>query len=152
FLGPRASFVYLTDTHAGPAAFARPGDVGAGRQAAREALLHSLREGTTAAPVAAYDETVAESLRLAGPQFLRLFRVPDEPVRLRERYGGEFGQRCLLARRLVEGGVSFIEVSHNLNFLNGTGWDTHNTGQLRQHLLIQELDMALSALITDLEQ
>src|SRR5690606_17938576 len=35
---------------------------------------------------------------------------------------------------------------------NGTGWDTHNDGQLNQHLLIQELDTALSALITDLEQ
>jgi uncharacterized protein (DUF1501 family) len=39
-----------------------------------------------------------------------------------------------------------------LNFLNGTGWDTHNEGQERQHLLIQELDTALSALIEDLEQ
>ncbi|MCA9059610.1 MAG: DUF1501 domain-containing protein, partial [Planctomycetaceae bacterium] len=45
----------------------------------------------------------------------------------------------------------FIEVSHNLNFINGTGWDTHNEGQQNQHLLIQELDIALSALITDLE-
>src|SRR5206468_1608713 len=37
------------------------------------------------------------------------------------------------------------------NFLNGTGWDTHNEGQRNQHLLIQELDTALSALLLDLE-
>ena len=44
-----------------------------------------------------------------------------------------------------------MEVSHNLNFINGTGWDTHNEGQRNQHLLIKELDDALSALISDLE-
>ena len=65
--------------------------------------------------------------------------------------GGEFGQRCLLARRLVERGSRFVEVSHNLNFVNGTGWDTHNDGQLNQHLLIKEMDSALSSLVTDLE-
>jgi len=47
--------------------------------------------------------------------------------------------------------VRFVEVSHNLNFLNGSGWDVHNAGILKQHMLIQELDTALSALITDLE-
>ena len=71
---------------------------------------------------------------------------------MRNTYGGEFGQRCLLSRRLVQSGVRFIEVSHNLNFINGTGWDTHNDGQLKQHLLIQELDSALSTLVTDLEE
>ena len=71
---------------------------------------------------------------------------------LRESYGSEFGQRCLLSRRLLQSGVRFIEVSHNLNFVNGTGWDTHNDGQLKQHLLIQELDSALSTLVLDLER
>ena len=50
----------------------------------------------------------------------------------------------------MESGVRFVEVSHNLNFLNGTGWDTHNQGQLQQHQLIAELDSALSALLDDL--
>jgi hypothetical protein len=82
---------------------------------------------------------------------MRLFALDDEPARLRDDYGGEFGQRLLLSRRLVEGGVRFIEVSHNLGFVNGTGWDTHNEGQLKQHLLIEELDRGLAALVTDLE-
>jgi hypothetical protein len=151
FLGPRYSYVYLTDTNAGPAGFSRPDDVNSERLAARERLLNTLREPNPAAAQAAYEQTVRESLRLAGPHFMRAFRLEDEPMGLRERFGGEFGQRCLLSRRLLETGVRFVEVSHNLNFINGTGWDTHNEGQLRQHLLIQELDTALAALITDLE-
>jgi len=43
-------------------------------------------------------------------------------------------------------------VAFNLNFVNGTGWDTHNEGQLKQHVLIQQLDQAFGALITDLEK
>ncbi len=52
----------------------------------------------------------------------------------------------------MQSGVRFVEVSHNLNFLNGSGWDTHNEGQLKQHLLIKELDSAFSTLLTDLER
>ena len=48
--------------------------------------------------------------------------------------------------------VRFVEVSHNLNFLNGAGWDVHNEGILQQHRLIQELDSAVSTLIVDLEE
>jgi uncharacterized protein (DUF1501 family) len=48
--------------------------------------------------------------------------------------------------------VRFIEVSHNLNFLNGTGWDVHNDGILEQHALIEELDKALATLVLDLEE
>jgi arylsulfatase A-like enzyme len=51
----------------------------------------------------------------------------------------------------VQAGVRFVEVSHNLNFLNGTGWDVHNEGINNQHLLIREMDAALSGLLTDLE-
>jgi len=152
FLGPSAGYVYLTDTQAGPAGFRRPDDVTPDRQEGRERLLGILRRRSAKVePIAQYDRAVTESLRLAGPRFNDIFRLEDESPDLRARYGGEFGQRCLLARRLIEAGVRFVEVSHNLGFLNGTGWDTHNEGQLKQHLLIEELDSALSALILDLE-
>src|SRR5688572_31273421 len=82
---------------------------------------------------------------------MKVFDLKTESPTLRDSYGGEFGQRCLLARRLVEAGVRFVEVSHNLNFLNGTGWDVHNDGIDNQHKLIQEMDTALSGLILDLE-
>lgn len=152
YLGAKAGFVYLTDTESGPAGFSRPEDVDAERAARRQALLEPFAEGIeTSSLLGEYIEAQREALRLAGPDFMRHFDLSKEPADLREAYGGEFGQRCLLSRRLVQAGVRFIEVSHNLNFINGTGWDTHNEGQQNQHILIQELDTALSALITDLE-
>lgn len=153
FLGAKAGFVYLTDTESGPAGFSRPDDVSPDRAARRAALLEPLASSIPGeSSVAQYRTAQEEALRLAGPDFMKHFQLRDEPADLRNAYGGEFGQRCLLARRLVQAGVRFIEVSHNLNFINGTGWDTHNEGQQNQHLLIKELDIALSALITDLEQ
>jgi uncharacterized protein (DUF1501 family) len=71
---------------------------------------------------------------------------------VRAAFGDEFGQRCLLARRLVQRGVRFMEVGFNLNFVNGAGWDTHNAAQKEQHNLIRRLDHGVAALIRDLEQ
>ena len=153
FLGAKGGYVYLVDTESGPAGFSRPDDVTPARVARRRELLKPLTgrvpEGSI---IDQYRAAQAEAMRLAGPDFMRHFRLNEESADLRAAYGGEFGQRCLLARRLVQAGVRFIEVSHNLNFINGTGWDTHNEGQQNQHLLIKELDIALSALISDLEQ
>lgn len=153
FLGAKDGFVYLTDTNAGPAGFTSPDFITEARKEARLRLLQPLQaHAPKESNMADYETAQREALRLAGPGFMRNFRLEDEPAALRNTYGGEFGQRCLLSRRLVQAGVRFTEVSHNLNFMNGTGWDTHNEGQLQQHLLIQELDTALAALITDLEQ
>lgn len=153
FLGAKGNYVYLTDTESGPAGFARPADVDSARAARRAGLLEPLADRVPEeGAVGSYHAAQLEALRLAGPEFMRHFQLDEEPADLRNDYGGEFGQRCLLSRRLVEAGVRFIEVSHNLNFMNGTGWDTHNEGQQNQHLLIQELDVALSALIRDLEK
>jgi len=153
FLGAKAGFVYLVDTRTGPAGFTRPADVGDDRAATRQRLLAPLQQRfPDGSSPAEYLEAQADALRLAGPGFMRHFRLDDEPGSVRDEYGGEFGQRCLLARRLVQSGVRFIEVSQNLNFVNGTGWDTHNDGQLNQHVLIRELDQAFSTLITDLDE
>lgn len=152
FLGARHGYIYLVDTESGPAGFTRPDWVNADRAARRQKLLKPMTNGIPYdSSMADYEQAQMEALRLAGPGFMRHFKLDEEPGSLRQQYGGEFGQRCLLARRLVQAGVRFIEVSHNLNFINGTGWDTHNEGQLNQHVLIQEMDTALSALISDLE-
>lgn len=155
FLGAKAGFLYLLDTEAGPAGLKRPDHITGTRQSRREKLLAAMRKSaTTHRPEAAitdYDEALEESLHLSGPKFMEVFDLQAEKGSLRNDYGGEFGQRCLLARRLIQRGVRFIEVSHNMNFVNGTGWDTHNAGQLNQHLLIQELDKAMATLITDLK-
>jgi uncharacterized protein (DUF1501 family) len=124
------------------------------RQARRERYLTALQasaDPTSDRQLQSYDAAIAQSLKLSGPAFNRAFQLDAEPASLRNEYGGEFGQRCLLSRRLVERGVRFIEVSHNLNFINGAGWDAHKEGILQQHALIQELDKAMAALIRDLE-
>ncbi len=154
FLGARDSYLYLTDTGRGPAGLSRPEGIDGDRQSRRERFLASLREQQRNVPdqrLRDYDAAIDQSLKLSGPDFMRSFQLEEEKADLRNRYGGEFGQRCLLARRLCESGVRFIEVSHNLNFLNGAGWDVHNSGILQQHALIQELDTAMAALIDDLE-
>ncbi len=157
FLGAKAGYVYLTDTEAGPAGLTRPADVSVDRGARREALLGKMREGFVQRhpdekTVQDYDTAIGESLKLSGGDFMKAFQLGLEPGSLRQAYGAEFGQRCLLARRLVQTGVRFVEVSFNLNFINGAGWDTHNQAQLEQHVLIKELDVALATLVADLEK
>ncbi len=153
FLGAKSGYVYLTDTNTGPSGFTRPEYVDEKRAEVRHQLLKPLMARTVKGSAAAdYEQAQQEALRLAGPKFMRHFNLKEESDTLRNEYGGEFGQRCLLSRRLVQAGVRFIEVSHNLNFMNGTGWDIHNEGFQNQHLLIQELDTALAALIRDLKK
>ncbi|MGH9658799.1 MAG: DUF1501 domain-containing protein [Bryobacteraceae bacterium] len=157
FLGAKYGYVYLTQIETGPNGLLRPPDVDGARQDRRETLLAKLHEGFARRAgdddaVRAQVEVSRQGFRMAGPRFLSVFDLNREPSSLRESYGGEFGQRCLLARRLVQSGVRFVEVSFNLNFLNGSGWDTHNEGQIKQHLLIQDLDQAFSTLLSDLEK
>lgn len=156
FLGSKHSYVYLTDTSQGPAGLSRPPEITSVRQDRREKLLASVRQSQLERAgsdklVKDYDGAIEASLKLAGPTFQKIFELNREPDSLRNDYGGEFGQRCLLSRRLIEAGVRFVEVSHNLNFLNGTGWDVHNEGIQKQHELIRELDAALATLVLDLE-
>lgn len=155
YLGARHGYVYLTDTSQGPAGLSRPRGITERRQARRERFLSVLKSNASKfgdTRLRDYDAAIEQSLKLSGPEFNRVFQLDKEPADLRIRYGGEFGQRCLLSRRLVERGVRFIEVSHNLNFLNGAGWDVHNAGILQQHKLIQEMDTAVATLISDLEE
>ncbi len=154
FLGAQSGYLYLTDTSRGPAGLSLPTGLSTARQQRRSQFLAALQAEAPATEdpkLKSYDAAIAQSLKFSGPAFNRVFNLDEEPGSLRQRYGGEFGQRCLLSRRLIERGVRFVEVSHNLNFLNGTGWDTHNQGILKQHELIRELDSAVAALITDLE-
>jgi hypothetical protein len=76
---------------------------------------------------------------------VQAFRLDDEPSPLRDAYGRTpFGQGCLLARRLVEAGVTFVEVRSN-------GWDTHRQNHEETARLSGQVDPALASLITDLK-
>lgn len=157
FLGAKYGYIYLTQVDIGPNGLVRPPDVDAARQDRRETLLASMRDGHEKRHpgdpvVRAQADVSRQAFRLAGPRFMNVFDLNRESQTLRQAYGSEFGQRCLLARRLVQSGVRFVEVSYNLNFLNGSGWDTHNEGQLKQHLLIQDLDQSFATLLQDLER
>jgi hypothetical protein len=84
------------------------------------------------------------------------FDLDREPDALRERYGrNRWGQSVLLARRLVEAGVSLVQV--NWTRLPGDtddspAWDTHNKNAVRlKNNLMPPLDLAYSALLADLE-
>ena len=78
------------------------------------------------------------------------FQFDNEPKDLVTRYGdSQFGRGCLLARRLVETGVTFVEVNSR-----GTGgnWDTHDNLYERVGNLSSQVDPAMATLITDLKQ
>ncbi|MDZ4655956.1 MAG: DUF1501 domain-containing protein [Bythopirellula sp.] len=77
---------------------------------------------------------------------MEAFDVEREPAKLREAYGqSDFAAGCLMARRLVEQGVTFVEVVSN-------GWDTHFDGFNRGRELTTQVDQPTAMLITDLKQ
>ena len=74
------------------------------------------------------------------------FRLDEEPIAIREAYGlNRFGQGCLMARRLVEAGVKFVEVSLD-------GWDTHQNNFERTEELLDMVDPAFAMLLKDLSE
>jgi hypothetical protein len=82
---------------------------------------------------------------ILSPRTSSAFQMDEEPERVRDRYGRtKLGQRCLLARRLIEAGVRFVTISEPV------GWDTHadNFVRLRENLPV--VDRAVSALLEDL--
>ena len=107
-------------------------------------LDSGFRERFQTAEVKAYTQFYDKTISIMSSTDLEAFQIADEPDALKEKYGrGKFGQGCLLARRLVEKGVRYIEVAKG-------GWDMHNNidDELDDHGT--ELDVALSALLTDL--
>ncbi len=90
------------------------------------------------------------AVRLMNSSDARAFDLSQEPVELREAYGRTvFGQGCLLARRLIEQGVSFVEVSLGTTS-GGVGWDTHTDNFTAVRTLSTELDAGWSTLMKDL--
>ncbi len=107
------------------------------------------------AQVAKRDAHVDKALAILGSAATRrAFELADEPGALRDAYGrNTFGQSCLLARRLVEAGVRFVQVNMG-NGLNGPyGWDTHDNNFPRlKNQLLPKFDPGVSTLLTDLDE
>jgi hypothetical protein len=164
FLGPQFAPLIVADGQGGGGGNANAGGVDqqlkvqnlgrfggvAGEQAdERLSLLRDLesdfitrRPGITCeSHLAAYDAAV----RLMKPETAKAFDLSGEKRALRDRYGRNlFGQGCLLARRLVERGVPFVEVTLD-------GWDTHLNNFDAVKNLCGILDPAWSALMDDLK-
>src|SRR2546423_13804723 len=77
------------------------------------------------------------------------FDHPREPAHVRALYGpGVQGRQLLIARRLVERGVRFVQVWHG----QGQPWDSHEDLEANHRRLAQECDQAIGALLKDLKQ
>lgn len=77
------------------------------------------------------------------------FDVEKESLQTREMYGpGNFARQCLMARRLAERGVRFIQLYHGA----GQPWDSHDDIAIQHKNLAHECDQAIGALLTDLKQ
>jgi hypothetical protein len=130
-----------------------PGKVDLARLDRRENLLKSLdtirRDVDLKGDIEGLDTFYRDAIEMVtSDKAQKAFKIQDEDAKLREEYGRhDLGQCCLLARRLVEAGVTFVAIQA------GGGWDTHgdNFKQLKDNLL-PKYDRAVSALVNDIHQ
>src|SRR5688572_1575431 len=99
--------------------------------------------GTAAAE---HFKVLQSTVELMTSKQMEAFKVDSEPREMRDKYGASgFGRGCLMARRLVEVGVPFVEVSMG-------GWDLHQNCFTTLETKLPELDKAMSALVDDLAE
>ena len=108
-------------------------------------MLEKRFERENRGPAAGEHAKVLEStVSLLTSKQMEAFQVRSEPEKMRDWYGdSNFGRGCLMARRLVETGVPFIEVDMG-------GWDLHQNCFEGQQQKLPEVDQAMSALVEDL--
>jgi hypothetical protein len=126
------------------------------RADARLGLLDSLRTDFLSShpgvgPVS-HQDAYLRAVRLMRSAAAKAFELEEEPSKVRDAYGRTpFGQGCLLARRLVERGVPFVEVTlSGADQAAAAGWDTHTQNFEAVKRLSEVLDPAWSALMDDL--
>ncbi|TWU48173.1 DUF1501 domain-containing protein [Rubripirellula reticaptiva] len=117
------------------------------RMAALNMIESGFEKRTRDLPASEHAKVLRKTYDLMTSSQMEAFRVEKEPEEVQERYGKDnFGQGCLLARRLVESGVPFVEVDLG-------GWDNHNgIHTLLKDTKLPQLDRAMSALTEDLAQ
>ena len=134
----------------------QPAGIDAVRVDARLKLLDRLEADFGAerpdVPVRSHRTAYRQAVRMMRSESVAAFDLDDEPAVVRDAYGrNQFGQGCLLARRLIERGVPFVEVS-----LNGAdaqmqlGWDTHQNNFDTVKRLSSTLDSGWATLLADL--
>jgi hypothetical protein len=133
-----------------------PAGVSAGRAAARVRLLSEMQEDflQERAGVSSQSHRSAyqRAVTLMRSRATQAFDLDEEPQALRDRYGlNLFGQGCLLARRLIERGVPFVEVSLATVGNLALGWDTHANNFDAVRRLSEVLDAGWATLLDDLK-
>jgi uncharacterized protein (DUF1501 family) len=161
FLGPRHAPLIVGEAGAVQQRGAEPssalrvqdltpaGDLSKAQADARIDMLRQVQRDFQAthpeAPVLSHVSAYDRAVRLMNSNSARAFDLEAEKPALRDEYGRSlFGQGCLLARRLVERQVPFIEVTLN-------GWDTHANNAASVRTLSQTVDNAWAALLKDLK-
>jgi len=126
------------------------GGVTASQMRKKFALLDRL--DTLSAGAEAHPETVKfsrageEAKNILFGKAAEVFDLSKETEEMRKRYGmNKFGQSCLCARRLVEAGVPYVTI-------NASGWDTHKRHFETLNRIMPEMDKAVHALLTDLQE
>jgi uncharacterized protein (DUF1501 family) len=156
--GPMGGAYEAADGAELPGRLTLPGSVQVARAEDRAALCRqfdSLRRdldtGDTMARMDHYRRQALEIVLSGKAQ--QAFRLDREPDRVRDAYGrNSLGERVLLARRLVEAGVTFVTVSSTFGVFDNHGDDVIWGGILKGlKPLLPRLDQAVSALVTDLE-
>lgn len=143
FLGVKYSPFVITDPMRPPDNL--PSPVPTTRLNRRLDLLRELEVDSHSSQVREHQALYEQTSRLVLSPRGRAFRLEEEPGRVRATYGASaFGQGCLMARRLVEAGVTYIEVESG-------GWDTHGNELASLKKLIPPVDQAVAALISDLK-
>jgi uncharacterized protein (DUF1501 family) len=150
FLGSEHGPFFITDPK-DAASSTRPSEyVGATRFASRYQLYKELVEASSFQQES-LRRSVDNAHRLLDSQAAKAFDLSLEPQNSFDKYNkGRFGQGCLLARRLVEQGARFVEITSE--YIPFRYWDTHENGHTRAAGMKQSIDMPIAQLIRDLEE
>ena len=103
-------------------------------------------------PSFSHQSAYRRAVKMMRSSAAKAFDLDEEPAAVQDAYGrNPFGQGCLLARRLVERGVPFVEVTlSSVDGMNGLGWDTHAQNFDAVEKLCGVLDSGWATLMTDL--
>lgn len=149
FMDPSLSPVHIGDPYKGLANSKLPEGVSQGQFQRRLQLMErfnrQFRRRYPHGKVQAYTGFYDDAVRLMSSRDLQAFDLSKEQKQIRQAYGmNRFGQGVLLARRLIQHGVRFVEVSYG-------GWDSHSDNFEQVPSRCSTLDKALSTLFEDLQ-